>query len=296
MGLAGMGADKIAKHVRHTLAHRTKKKLGRAIAALAAARPDDHAIHEARTAIKHVRALVAAVAHSSRRVSGAKAAQAALRRAGRQLAPLRDTAALAETVRIVRGRFSKTISHQAAEQLIHHLSANRSHANLARLRSLLTRIRARLPDIVRQVRGGSDFRHALARGYARSQSALPPDGEADSVAVFHRWRRRVKTHLYQMRLVAHRRRPAADRVRRLRQLQTWLGDDHNLAVLAAQLVARPSRFGSVGAIAPILGCIQVYQQQLRRRALRSGRGLFRITRRRFEALLEQWWRQNAPAR
>jgi CHAD domain-containing protein len=93
-------------------------------------------------------------------------------------------------------------------------------------------------------------------------------------ALFHAWRRRVKDHWYQMRLLDGLHRRASSRVKRLGQLQDWLGDDHNLVLLRAALLAQPHQFGAARGVAAILGCIDKRLSTLRERSVRRGRRLF----------------------
>jgi hypothetical protein len=105
-------------------------------------------------------------------------------------------------------------------------------------------------------------------------------------ARFHTWRRRVKDHLYQMRLLEGLTVHTHVRMRRLKQLDTWLGDDHNLVVLRATLLEAPARFGDERMTAVVLGCVAKYQTTLRRRALRYGRQLFASTPSAFGAQID----------
>jgi CHAD domain-containing protein len=54
-------------------------------------------------------------------------------------------------------------------------------------------------------------------------------------ATVHRWRKDLKTFWYQLRLVKPLATGAASMVADVKRLQTELGDDHNLVVLAATL-------------------------------------------------------------
>jgi hypothetical protein len=99
----------------------------------------------------------------------------------------------------------------------------------------------------------------------------------------------VKDHWYQMRLVEGLDGKAHGRVRRLKQLQEWLGDDHNLAVLRGVILEEPHRFGDARTVAVILGCIGKHQAALRRRALRRGSRLFSKRPSSFRKQISRWW-------
>jgi hypothetical protein len=78
----------------------------------------------------------------------------------------------------------------------------------------------------------------------------------------------------------------------LRELEEWLGNDHNEALLRGLLVASPERFGDARSIAIVLGCITKDQAWLRGRALRLGRRLFTLKPAEFSRSVTNWW----PAR
>jgi hypothetical protein len=94
-----------------------------------------------------------------------------------------------------------------------------------------------------------------------------------------------------MRLLEGRTGRAQVRIRRLKQLETWLGDDHNLVMLRATILAAPARFGDERMTAVVLGCVAKYQTMLRRRALKSGRQLFASTPSAFGTQVNRWWRK-----
>jgi hypothetical protein len=108
---------------------------------------------------------------------------------------------------------------------------------------------------------------------------------------FHTWRRRVKDHWYHMRLLEALTGRAQVRTRRLKQLETWLGDDHNLVMLRATILEAPARFGDERMTAVVLGCAAKYETTLRRRALKSGRQLFASTPSAFRTHIDRWWRK-----
>src|SRR5262249_35179787 len=142
-------------------------------------------------------------------------------------------------------------------------------------RRTLARSRRDFESSVRSAANGRAMRDGVGRGYRRARQAM-----RDAIAMrtddvrLHVWRRRVKDHWYQMRLVEGFDGHVRARVRRLKRLQDWLGTYHNLVLLRAAILERPRRFGSARAVAAILGCIDKRQAALRRRSLRRGRRLF----------------------
>ena len=83
------------------------------------------------------------------------------------------------------------------------------------------------------------MREGAKRGYRRARQEMENVAAEPEDLRFHAWRRRVKDHWYQMRLIEGLNGRAHARVRQLNQLQTWLGDDHNLVVLRDAILGRP---------------------------------------------------------
>ena len=108
---------------------------------------------------------------------------------------------------------------------------------------------------------------------------------------FHLWRRRVKDHWYHVRLFEAIDPGSRRRARRLKRLETDLGDDHNLARLSALLLERPASFGGAVPTTIAQGCIHERQQRLRSRALLEGHRLFAAKPREFAETVARWWRE-----
>src|SRR5205085_8340018 len=82
---------------------------------------------------------------------------------------------------------------------------------------------------------------AMQRSYKRARRAMETAQASDDSELFHAWRRRTKTLWYALRLV-ERAMPRVHRaVVRLDQLDTWLGDDHNVEVLHQRTYAGLAR-------------------------------------------------------
>jgi CHAD domain-containing protein len=89
----------------------------------------------------------------------------------------------------------------------------------------------------------------------------------------HRWRKRVKTFWYQLR-VAESLAPGMRReIRRFKQLETWLGEDHDLAVLQTTMAddrGRPRMHAGLRALGAISSAVQ---KDLRRKSFTLGERL-----------------------
>jgi hypothetical protein len=107
-------------------------------------------------------------------------------------------------------------------------------------------------------------------------------------AVFHAWRRRLKDHWYQVRLLEGLSQAARRRAQALKRLETWLGDDHNLVLLRGTILDRPESFGDEKTTAVVLGCAAKYQASLRRRAVKAGERAFARKPRAFRKTVDRW--------
>jgi CHAD domain-containing protein len=83
--------------------------------------------------------------------------------------------------------------------------------------------------------GMSELVEVIAASYRRSRKAMKRSRETGQSATLHRWRKELKTLWYQLRLARPLTTGIAPLVADLKRLETELGDDHNLVVLAATL-------------------------------------------------------------
>jgi CHAD domain-containing protein len=222
-----------------------------------------------------------------------------LRTAGRRLSPLRDADAIVSTMEGLRDHFPRVITPPVFRPVDQVLQARkrgaasrpRTERLLAEATRTLRKTKASVPARIRRVAGSKTMRGGAGRGYRRARQEMSRVAAEPDDLRFHAWRRRVKDHWYQMRLVEGLNGRAHARVRRLKQLQTWLGDDHNLVVLRDAILKTPARFGDQRTVAVILGCIEKYQVSLRRRALEQGRRLFADTPGEFRKQIDRWFRR-----
>jgi hypothetical protein len=140
--------------------------------------------------------------------------------------------------------------------------------------SELGRLSNSLPDRVQEAGRFKAVRRGVARGWRRANRAMTGLDVSSDAAQFHLWRRRVKDHWYQLRLLGARHPPARSRAATLKKLERWLGDDHNLSMLRAAILAAPDRFGDARTTDIVLGCIVKYQAWLRERSLTLGHRVF----------------------
>jgi CHAD domain-containing protein len=237
------------------------------------------AVHEARKSVKKIRAVLRLLQKNlgkAYRVENQR-----LRTVAHQLSALRDMDALAETMKAVRDHHPRSVTPPVFAAISRGL-AGRTRGALSHLHPdrLLARVAGELrqssTSTARQIRRVStgSVQRGIARAYLRARKAMIRVTNSPEDLRFHAWRRRVKDHWYHMRLVERFHPTAHARVRRLKRLETWLGDDHNLVLLRRTILTAPARFGGERANALVLGSIDIYQATLRKRALTLGDQLF----------------------
>jgi len=124
--------------------------------------------------------------------------------------------------------------------------------------------------------GWAALRGGLRRTYARGRRAFDAARRHPAASRLHEWRRWVKHHNYQVRLLRHGW-TAALRVRRdaLDELGELLGDDHDLALLAERL-GRPGATPALAAneLEAILNPLEARRTELQRAAFQLGARLY----------------------
>jgi len=247
-----------------------KRELRAGLEQLASDQPSDEAIHEARKSIKKVRAVLQLVGQHIHARSGLKR----LRRASQLLAPLRDADAVVSNARAVCARHHVGLSARTCAGLRHRLTvkkarltdrARRDHLN-AQAADALKRTKRAAKDWDWEHVDASVLVSEVQRCYKKARRAMRLARNGQRSDTFHAWRKRVKTLWYSLRLLAGRIPLLSRRLTELEHLETWLGDEHNLDVLRAQLAKSPGVAGAtrVGELA------ERRQHALRRRALLSG--------------------------
>jgi hypothetical protein len=109
------------------------------------------------------------------------------------------------------------------------------------------------------------------RGRKAMDRALTRQRAAD----FHEWRKQIKALWYQLRLVERRDRRIAHDAAALHRAETWLGDDHNIVVLCAELSKDPSMCGAAIELDRLRLAADGHQCALRERATAIARPIYR---------------------
>jgi CHAD domain-containing protein len=111
----------------------------------------------------------------------------------------------------------------------------------------------------------------IAASYRRSRKAMKRARATGQSATLHRWRKELKTLWYQLRLATPLATGVAPLIPDLKRLETDLGDDHNLVVLAATLRGCRELRSMRAELRQIERLAARMRQPLRRRAFTLGR-------------------------
>ncbi len=249
-----------------------RRELEAAITRLDHTQPSDEQIHEARTSIKKVRAVLTLLGHRL----GATRMRKPLRQAGHFLGPIRDAQALVESARDLCASHTGKDAVPFCAPLRSRLERDKKQdeATAVKERSVeqaakcLRRVRRAVSTWEWNRVSRSVLLTAIRKSYRQARRGLRSAATTQQADAFHDWRKRVKTLGYALRLVEPLAPGAKRQRQRLHDLQSWLGDDHNLELLRARVSAIPALAGASAAAA-------ARQGSLRAKALVAGRSCFR---------------------
>lgn len=208
-------------------------------------------VHQARKRFKELRALLRLV----RKPLGAdfQRENHRLRDLGRELAESRDATAMLESWDALAARFPEPFAGNSFKQARRRLQVRATHAESgvadidARIASVIAELQAaqnRIDGWPLPAKGFDLFEGGVKRTYADGCAELAKVRRELSDEQLHQWRKRVKDHWYQTRLLA----PSWPKLMQLRsdslkKLADLLGDDHDLAVMHQLMQAQPDLFG-----------------------------------------------------
>jgi CHAD domain-containing protein len=261
--------------------------------------PDERAIHETRKALKRLRALLRLLRAQLGERRFAREYEI-LRDAARRLAGARDAEVMVDTLDALLQRSpAKLARHRAVIELRELLVTERAAATrrtlgdratraevLSELASLRERVRLwSLPERPAIAVVESDLHRIYRQGRRRhrgaGRSGIGGHGGGGTQEL-HQWRKRVKDLRYALEALDIKGLPSkrvAKLARRANGLGELLGEEHDLALLAA-LLHPPGRAPFKGkrgkrARSALLKQIARRRARLRKRALREGERLYR---------------------
>jgi CHAD domain-containing protein len=289
-----------------------------AIEALAQGAADaspEQGVHEARKALKRLRALMRLL-RDELGEQAFKRESALLRDTGRDLAHARDAAVLLSTLdRLIAHEPGKLAARSGVVRLRARLQRERDRAieltpadNAKRAGAVadLRAMRVRVSTWQLGGRGGIEMvepalERLYGKGRKRMRKAIGAKGERRRTRSLHEWRKRVKDLRYAAEMLDRsgtegakekRRGKAAKRefakriAKRADNLGELLGEEHDLAVLGERIRAEAKTGRTAGTMGAktcklLLVRIAKRRKKLRKRALRKGRKLYERRPKRF---------------
>ena len=269
----------------------------------------DAGIHEARKAMKRVRAILRLVRpRIGERVY--RFENDTLRDAARLVAPVRDSVVAVETVEEVAGRFHGSLSPDVFEELAARLGqrAARTRRSIVeegdavdRLRVTLERSRIRfaawpIDEGESRAYGGAfdnrfpSVESGLTATYRRGRREMRRAYASPSTETFHAWRKRVKYLRHQTEVLEplwpEMMSAAASA---LSDLGDLLGDEHDLADLLALLAIDPQLCPDPVERSLLAALVQHRRAELRASARRLGSRIYAEEPGRFVTRLGRYW-------
>ena len=248
----------------------------------ATARTRDDAIHEARKSVKKVRAILRLMRVELGRAYPVENRR--LRDLALRLSVYRDAAVMIETLDQLgehykeqsAGRALAAIRRGLVEDQRRLQSGSRMAAAMRRAADALTAAAAGVSRWRLVMDGPVALAPGMETAYRRGQKAMAAARRHTRAEHCHEWRKRVKDHWYHLRLLEERWDAAARaREKSLKELETWLGEHHNLEVLSARLGAERLGAAKAEELRFCRGLVRDWQRELRSRALKLGQRLYR---------------------
>ncbi|MCJ0974215.1 CHAD domain-containing protein [Pseudomonas sp. PS1] len=239
-------------------------------------------IHQARKRFKELRALLRLVRQPLGKAF--KAENRLLRDLGRRLAESRDAAAMLESWNLLAEQYPDPLAEPPFSAVRQRLEA-RARQGESRASGLDEHLDAVI-DELRALRERSEhwklagngfdlFAAGVRRTYADGCTELARVRLDLSDEQLHEWRKRVKDHWYQTRLLS----PSWPKLMQLRSetlkaLADRLGDDHDLAVMQQLMKSEPELFGDAAQHERLDGLIARRRSELQSGALKLGSELY----------------------
>lgn len=256
----------------------------------------DEAIHDARKSLKKVRATLRLVrgqmGESYRREN------ARLRDIAARLSEFRDAFAIIGTFDDLKNRFKDKGAGTRLRSVRSGLTKRRDESAreedvgvvLDAASAALRRAAKRVKKWPLEGDGYDAIAPGLVETYRNGCKALARAKKDPSAENFHQLRKRVKDHWYHIRLLEGLWTEVMEAYEKsLKDLEDWLGNDHNLTVLRDRIAAEPAFFGKEEAIDLIFNLISGYQKELRAAAVPLAERIYEEKPRDFARRMKHLW-------
>ena len=253
-------------------------------------------IHEARKSIKKVRAVLRLMRGELGDTYDKENAR--LGRIGRRLSGLRDATASIEIFDALQKRHPEELPPRSFKTIRLKLAARRAETErrgnaggaiktiAATLRSASERVKA-WPF---EKDGFAAIAPGLESTFRAGRKALAHAQKRPRPENYHEWRKRVKDHWYHIRLIEDLWTDVLHGYEKsLKELETWLGDDHNLVVLRETIEATPEFYGMSKEVAALYDLMENYQKELRGNAVSLGQRIYEVKPKQFTDRMKHLW-------
>jgi CHAD domain-containing protein len=244
----------------------------------------DVAVHQARKSIKKIRAVLRLLRAE---LGGAYGPQnKKLQAAGRKLSEVRDAAVMIEVFDKLTHKYPDELSQGASDLIRRRLAARKRQVDKeAKASDLFGKVSSALHACVKRVEkwplqldGFAAIAPGIETTFRRARKAMKHARKHPEPENFHQWRKRVKDHWYQTRLLSNLPGHSIQlRERDLKKLEAWLGDHHNFAVLREKIIGQPG----------LASMIDQYQTELRANALALGEQIYGEQPRQFKRRMKR---------
>jgi len=241
----------------------------------------DEAVHEARKSLKKVRGALRLMQPELGRAYQDENTR--MRDLGRELSEIRDATAIIEVFDSLVEKHASSLQKDAFGAIRRGLEkSKRETEQAAGIEKVIQQAQATLRATGKRVKNWplkADGFQAIAPGfenrYRRGRRAMAIAEKDPSPENYHEWRKRVKDHWYHVRLLESLWTEAMQsRESSLKDLETWLGDDHNLVVLRQKLEDNPEQYGDQKEIKLFMALMDQHQKELRENAVSLGQRLY----------------------
>lgn len=257
--------------------------------------PPGEQVHQVRTSLKKVRALLRLVQAD---VGGKRAQRErrALRDLGQRVSAFRDSQVLIQTIQAFAVRHPAQADRLAPLELLaveRHAEGERElnrGGTMADLSRALRDAEGRAARWPIRHRGWRAIRCGLEQGHRAARRLARRTGRHASAIQFHEWRKAVKNHLYQVRLLAWVAPWVEERRRHVDALAEHLGHEHDLCLFRAFVCRDSIVAGARGGHDELLARIDTERDERRAQAVQIGGRSFPERPRTFERRLRRAWR------
>jgi CHAD domain-containing protein len=256
----------------------------------------DEAIHEARKNVKKIRGVLRLMQPELGEVY--RAENIRFRDAGRQLSEFRDASAMVETFDGLVKKYREELGRSKLASIRRGLVAHKQQAERQNnietvLASMATALRRSARGVAAwplAADGFSAIEPGLEATFRRGRKVLARARKHPSPENYHEWRKRVKEHWYHVRLLENYWTEAIGAYEKsLKELETALGDDHNLVLLSEKVSADPAGHGKAPDITLFDELIEKYHKALRGDALKLGKHIYGEKPRQFTKRMRRLW-------